>query len=1059
MNLNRFYFVSFLTAAAVFLTCSFLQAAGDLQAASNLQTAGEQTIKVNRIIEKEVIAGAQPNFSANACTFAIRAKFLAKGDKVDKASSERGMIFSVASGYFDGIRAWYSWENNSICFEIGRVPEKSSIGIEKSEVAPYVLHDIVCVYDGKLMRLYIDGALGIEREYTGKLESKNSPIKIGFVHYGIGWNKMFVDQLEYLPRAMTAAEVVQRYEKHPEEEKKNIALLAKFKNIPGAVNLNNDLPQFDKLMKLAENDPRFTDSIIREKWQRLIAEGNRESAIKAFPLLKNEAISLLNAELPNPETVSDYNQFVSKLYSATDALITVYKKTNNSQAASLVKKLRKKFPEPMKIRRKVDLLETQMIARAQKLEKESIERFEKLKKSASVSNSASAKTEIYLAPNGSDTNDGSASKPLATLAAALEKAGTASATGKTVLIQVADGTYHCEKTALLENKKISESAGPIFIQAAPNAKPVFTGKISLKGFVPVTDPAVLSRFDEKVRSKIVVCDLRKNGVTDFGAVTSRGYPVSDVMNPWTDLYVNGQAQTLARWPNEKDELLKFGDVIPGPNAVSEGRGKRSDSDTFRFDFDRPNKWRLSKNSAENDIWINGLFQWEWAGDTRKVLDIDLKNKLIKVDYKNISGKFHYYFRNILEELDAPGEFYIDRTSGLLYLYPPKNTNEAATNKADFQAELAVFNGPFVRLKNVAQCFFSGLTFTGCRTTGIWAENCVDCYLDQCLVEGMGVHAVIMKNCSWSGVFHSKLCKLGGCGIRLAGGDRASLTPSGLTVHDTEIATFCQVDRAYAAAVQTTGCGMTATNNLIYDSPHHAFRMDGNDQYCARNEVHSVVYEYSDQSGIDIYCDPMYRGIVIEKNFWHHIGSSLALCGQAGIRLDDSISGVVMTDNIFYRSSGGHFGGIQIHGGKDNLCARNLFVNCKKAFSFSPWGNDRYLRDFIHGSFGTNVKNYLEKKVYPFVDEDLEKYINRNFIFNNQMINCETFQSNGTSWDQFAGNSWKTIPSAPTQDGSLPTPQNLRKWIESISGRKISDIGLLGNPDSVKHFVSPHYSEN
>lgn len=1047
MILNRFHCISIFATVVVCLTCTFLRA------------AGEQTIKVNRILGKEVITGTQPDFRANACTFALRAKFLAEGDKVDKASSLRGMIFSVASGYFDGIRAWYSWENNSICFEIGRVPEKSSINVEKMEVSPYVLHDIVCVYDGKVMQLYVDGALGGEREYTGKLESKNSPVKVGFVHYGIGWSKMFVDQLEYLPRAMTAAEVAKRYEKHPEEEKNNIALLANFKNIPGVINLNNDPAQFGKILKLAGNDPKLIDKINRENWRRLIADGSKEAVEKAFPLLKNEVSALLTAELPEPEKVSDYNPFVSNLYSAADALITVYKKTGNSQAASLVTKLRKKFPEPMKIRRKVDQLEKQMIARAQNLEKKSIERFEKLKGTAIASNSASSQMEIYLAPNGLDSNDGSASKPLASLAVALEKAGTLSAAGKAVLIQVADGTYFCEKTALLENKAISETAGPIFIQAVPQAKPVFTGKVSLKGFVPVSDPAILNRFDEKVRGKIFVCDLRKNGVTDFGAVTSRGYPVSDVMNPWTDLYVNGQAQTLARWPNEKDELLKFGEVIPGPKAITEGRGKRSDSDTFRFDFDRPTKWRLSKNAAENDLWINGLFQWEWAGDTRKVLDIDFKNHLIKVDYKNISGKFHYYFRNILEELDVPGEFYIDRTNGLLYFYPPENANGTAGMMKDLQVELAVFNGPFVRLTNVNKCFFSGITFTGCRTTGIWAENCADCYLDRCLVEGMGVHAVVMKNCSWSGVFHSKLCKLGGCGIRLAGGDRASLTPSGLTIHDTEIATFCQVDRAYAAAVQTTGCGMTATNNLIYDSPHHAFRMDGNDQYCARNEVHSVVYEYSDQSGIDIYCDPMYRGIVIEKNFWHHIGSSLALCGQAGIRLDDSISGVVMTDNIFYRSSGGHFGGIQIHGGKDNLCARNLFVSCKKAFSFSPWGNDRYLREFIHGSHGSNVKNYLEKKIYPFVDEELEKYINRNFIFNNQMINCETFQTNGAVWDQFAGNTWKTIDSAPTSDGAIPTPQNLRKWIESVSGCKTAEIGLLGDPDSVKHFVSPHYSEN
>lgn len=1025
----------------------------------------KQIVAINRILQKETVVGAVPDFSKNACSFAVRVKLLAKGGPVDKANAARGMIFSVASGYYDGIRAWYSWDENSLCFEIGRVPEKSSVSVSANGVSPYVLHDLVCTYDGKMMRLYLDGSLAAEKEYVGKLENKNCPVKAGFTHYGIGWSKMFADQIEFLPRALSPDEVAQRFKNHPANEKENLALLANYRTIDGIVNLDNNPIAFNKLVQLAKDDPKTTIQINRDYWKRLWLEGGKENANKILPLLKTDADLLLGSKLPSEENLSEYNHFVSDLYSVAEALMFVYQKSGNPQAASLLNKLRRKFSEPMKIRRKVDLLESQMINRAQKLEKQAIERFNTFKDLHTLKNSADH-TVIFLAPNGSNANSGSKDQPLASLAAALEKAHQISINGKTVVVSVADGTYFCEKTAVLNNKDPGKKAGPIFILAAPGAKPVFTGKIVLNNFLPVSDLSVLNRFDSNVRDKIFVCDLRKNGITDFGAVTSRGYPVSDVMNPWTDLYVNDDAQTLARWPNENEEPLKFGKVINGPKAVLEGRGKRSDSNTFEYDFDRPDRWKLSPNDAENDLWINGLFQWEWAGDTRKVLKLDRQNKRISVDYQNVSGRFHYYFRNILEELDTPGEFYIDRQAGLLYLYPPQSAAQigsaettSSSGLKNIKAELAVFNGPFVQLNGVSQCLFSGLTFTGCRTTGFWAQQCEDCYLDHCRIEGMGVHAVVMKNCLWSGVYHSSLRKLGGCGVRLTGGDRSTLIPSGLTVHDTEIASFCQIDRAYAAAVQTTGCGMTATNNLIYDSPHHAFRMDGNDQYCARNEVHSVVYEYSDQSGIDIYCDPMYRGIVIEKNFWHHIGSSLALCGQAGIRLDDSISGVVMTGNIFYRASGGHFGGIQIHGGKDNLCAGNLFICCKKAFSFSPWSNDRYLRDFIHGHFGSNVKNYLEKKIYPFVDEDLEKYINRNFIFHNRMINCEIFQTSGTAYDQFVGNTWQTIDSSPTPDGSIPTPQKLRTWIENVSQHSLNQIGLLDGPNAVQHFVSPHFSEN
>ena len=44
---------------------------------------------------------------------------------------------------------------------------------------------------------------------------------------------------------------------------------------------------------------------------------------------------------------------------------------------------------------------------------------------------------------------------------------------------------------------------------------------------------------------------------------------------------------------------------------------------------------------------------------------------------------YYYFFNVLEELDAPGEYYIDRDNGILYFYPPdenENSKIMLSNK-------------------------------------------------------------------------------------------------------------------------------------------------------------------------------------------------------------------------------------------------------------------------------------------------------------------------------------------------------------------------------------------
>ena len=122
--------------------------------------------------------------------------------------------------------------------------------------------------------------------------------------------------------------------------------------------------------------------------------------------------------------------------------------------------------------------------------------------------------------------------------------------------------------------------------------------------------------------------------------------------------------------------------------------------------------------------------------------------------------------------------------------------------------------------------------------------------------------------------------------------------------------------------------------------------EGNDHVIELNEVHHVVTETDDQGGLDMFFNPTYRGNVIRWNYWHDIGNDRP-CGQAGVRLDDSISGTLVYGNIFQRCSRAQFGGVQIHGGKENIVDNNVFLDCPIAVSFSPWGESRW-KSFLAG---------------------------------------------------------------------------------------------------------------
>lgn len=137
------------------------------------------------------------------------------------------------------------------------------------------------------------------------------------------------------------------------------------------------------------------------------------------------------------------------------------------------------------------------------------------------------------------------------------------------------------------------------------------------------------------------------------------------------------------------------------------------------------------------------------------------------------------------------------------------------------------------------------------------------------------------------------------------------------------------------------------------------RIEGNDHLIERNEAHRVVLESDDQGAVDMFGNPTYRGNVYRHNYWHHLGNwdrrnagDDAHTQRAGIRLDDAICGVVIEGNIFQRCSTGrtHFGGVQIHGGKDNRIEGNLFVDTGAGVSFTPWGEKRW-KEFVAPALG------------------------------------------------------------------------------------------------------------
>ena len=571
--------------------------------------------------------------------------------------------------------------------------------------------------------------------------------------------------------------------------------------------------------------------------------------------------------------------------------------------------------------------------------------------------------DFHVSPNGSDDAPGTAAMPWKTL----EHAFTAiQGESSDVRLIVGDGEYQIPSTLRLAGIRSRR----LVVEAAPGASPVLKGDRRLSGF-------------RKKGGKIIQCDLRALGIEDYGEACRK--------DNLAELYYNGERQRLARYPDAG--FVSAGDVLgPTPkDSVSSVEG------IFTFPYERLHKW-----ASESDPWIYGYFRWDWSEQYQKVASVDPSTGVISLEapwhrYGYKSG-FKFAAVNLLSELDSPGEYYIDREKGKLYWYPPEDYSRKG--KVEFSV---LKDESLLEILDCENVTLRGVALEGGRRNAILINGCRNICLDGIKVSRFGGDAILIRDSHDVLVTGSLLERLGHGGIRARGGDRKTLEASGYVVTNTLIRDFSQFKHTYEPGISFTGCGMLISHCEFCGCPSSAISLNANDVTIEYNHFHDLVTESDDQGAIDIYYNYSFRGILIRYNLWENITGG-SLHGSAGVRFDDMISGQTVYGNIFRNVGGVHFGGVQIHGGKDNVVENNVFYECNLAVSFSPWGQEKWegaLQDEI-----TRKRLYEEVDItgplyvgrYPELAKDIHSDVDRNIIRNNLVVGCRDmfYRENGNN---------------------------------------------------------------
>ncbi len=400
------------------------------------------------------------------------------------------------------------------------------------------------------------------------------------------------------------------------------------------------------------------------------------------------------------------------------------------------------------------------------------------------------------------------------------------------------------------------------------------GGVRVSGWQPISDAAVRDKLDEAVRSRVLQADLKGLGVEDWGDATA--------LRHRPELFVDGRPQTLARWPNEG--FVKTGDILGTDtfkiwNTIDGCRDGK-----FKYVEDRPSRWL-----DEPDVRLYGYWFWDWFEEYQKVasIDADAKTFTLSKPYSNYGYRKdqRYYALNVFRELDTEGEWYLDRRTQTIYWLPPKDLDVAKA-----ETVLSVFDRPFITLTDAKHVILRGLTLQEGRGNGIQINDGADCLVADCTIQRFGGDGVIVEGGQHHGIFNCTIHTMGAGGTRVAGGSRETLTPGKHFVENCHIFNISRLKRTYTPAVHLDGCGNRIAHNLFEDMPSSAMRVEGNDQLIELNTIRNVVQESDDQGGLDMFGNPLYRGVIIRWNRWSDIRGG-TLHGAAGVRLDDMISGV------------------------------------------------------------------------------------------------------------------------------------------------------------------------
>ena len=541
----------------------------------------------------------------------------------------------------------------------------------------------------------------------------------------------------------------------------------------------------------------------------------------------------------------------------------------------------------------------------------------------------------YMAAGSGNVGNGTSDRPFGSFEeakAAVRKAVADESLGPGIVeVVLENGMYSIASAVRFEREDSGSARHPVRWRSQSRLGARISGGISIPPFKKLTDRQILSRLPSGAHGKVLVSDLSE--LEKSVSFDSMGWYKGNVQS---ELVCGDSIQTLARWPNDG-----YSNIAKTPGIghwYEKGRPKTAG---FAYDDNRICRW---KDEAEPRA--NGFFFHDWASNDISIERIDSSRRMILVntngwhmgmDY-GFSREGIWYGYNLLCELDAPGEYFIDRKNRRVYFWPHKDDDTKSCRLTCSEGILRIGN-------DVSNITFAGLVFEDCRGDAVRAKSTDNVTFMACVFRNIGQLAFNSRATWRTKIIGCDIYNVGAGGLVLRGGDRETLQRADTIIENCHIHHYSTRALSYAAAVALEGCGFQLVRNTIHAGPHEAIKLDGPENAIVSNEIHSVGLDCGEMGAIYTYRIWLLAGSQVTANYIHDIYNPRYERNR-GIMLDGGSAWLTISSNVFENVAVGISAGAIGH-----KIEGNAFINCKPPM-------EAWHASFIKKKFSTSILNSL-----------------------------------------------------------------------------------------------------